>query len=93
MENIDKKIEDKLNSIYDFLKKNNINKYINYSRKKLLNIKKLDLSSLKLNYIPKEINILTNLETLDICNNLIEEIPESISELVNLKYIDASFNK
>ena len=89
MENIEKKIE----VIYNFFKNNNINKYANYSRKKLLNIKKLDLSSSKLNYIPKEINILTNLEILDICNNKIEEIPDSICSLVNLKYIDASFNK
>ena len=57
MENIEKKIEAQLNNIYDFFKKNNINKYSNYSRKKLLNIKKLDLSSSKLSYIPKEIYI------------------------------------
>ena len=88
-----KSLEKNLNNLYIFFKKNNINRFANYTKKELLNLKKLDLSCCKLNNIPNEISILKNLEILDICNNNIKEIPESIFNLNNLKYIDISFNK
>lgn len=52
----------------------------------------LDLSSLKLCSLPKNLGKLTSLEVLDISDNLISDLPNSIGQCQSLRRINASYN-
>ena len=54
---------------------------------------KLNLISLNLRKIPKEIGNLINLKYLQINDNQIEEIPKEIGNLINLRGLNLSYNK
>jgi len=61
--------------------------------KKLLKLKKLDISKLELTSICPEISNLKMLEELYLSHNSLSTLPQSISELKNLKILDLSYNE
>lgn len=52
----------------------------------------LDLSFLRLNYLPQEVCKLKNLMYLDLSHNFIQELPEDLNKLQKLVSIDLSYN-
>lgn len=71
--------------IYDKWKKRD---YTSLTSLKLKNLKKLDLSFLRLKAIPYEIGYFENLEELNLAGNNLQELPIEIYTLKNLKVLN-----
>ena len=64
---------------------NNINK--------LKNLKKLNLSGVKLSQLPANISELTELEELNLASNFLSTLPETITKLEKLKDLNIRWNR
>ncbi len=58
-----------------------------------MNLKFINLSANKLQYLPDEITDLKQLVFLKIDRNIIKYLPEQIGKLVNLKFLNVGFNE
>lgn len=83
----------KILNILKIIDKESDRKLTLIDKKRLEQVRKLDLSNLKMESLPSSIEILINLEELHLSSNCLIAVPESIGNLRKLEYLSLANNQ